>query len=283
MMRVDAIFRYPVKSLRGHALAEAEVEPIGLKGDRRWMVVDAGGQFQTIRQIPVMTQIAVEPAADGILLSHHGQGSCFAATPGDGAPEMAVRVWRDAVRARLASPEADAFLSAVLEKPVRLVHLADETARPVDPAFGAAGDHVSFADGFPLLLTTAESLADLNARLGRELSPLRFRPNLVIGGAEPWAEDTWREIAVGSVRFRVVKPCARCVVTTRDPLTGAQDDPREPLRTLGTFHRAHHGGVIFGQNIIPDGMGAIRVGDPVAVLAQGRSNLLPALETETVA
>jgi uncharacterized protein len=121
------------------------------------------------------------------------------------------------------------------------------------------------------------SLNDLNARLAEtgagKADMRRFRANLVISGARPWAEDTWRVIRIGAVTFRVAKPCARCVVTTRDPDTGAQTDPREPLRTLGSFHRAANGGIIFGQNLIPDSTGQIKVGDEVEVLEAGETNL----------
>jgi uncharacterized protein len=123
------------------------------------------------------------------------------------------------------------------------------------------------------LLTSTMSLNDLNSRLPSKVEMRRFRPNVVISGALPWVEDTWRVIRIGAVTFRVAKPCARCVVTTREPDTGTQIDPLEPLKTLATFHRAANGGVIFGQNMIPDMIGEIRVGDPVEVLSEGASNL----------
>lgn len=273
-MRLAAIHRYPVKSLRGHAMDEAAVEAIGLAGDRRWMVVDAVGAFQTIRQIPAMTGIDVDPRADGLVLRHAEHGMVAVAVPPAGTPVESVRIWRDTVEAVAADPAAGRFLSAALDRPVRLVYLADPRARAVDPGYGDAGDRVSFADGFPLLLTTAGSLDDLNGRLAAPVSMRRFRPNLVLEGASPWAEDGWRTIRVGRVRFRVAKPCGRCVVTTRDPDTGAQPDGNEPLRTLGRFHRDARGEIIFGQNLIPLDQGPIAVGDPVEVLEAGPSNLL---------
>jgi uncharacterized protein len=170
--------------------------------------------------------------------------------------------------------EVAQFLSNVLGMPMELVYLANPEARPVDLAFGHPGDTTSFADGYPVLLTSASSLDELNQRLPTDIEMLRFRPNLVISGATPWAEDTWKVFRIGDVTFRVAKPCARCIVTTRDPDTGEQRDPREPLKTLAKFHRAANGGIIFGQNLIPDTVGSIRVGDTVEVISTGSSNLL---------
>ena len=272
-MKVTALYRYPVKSLRGTSLAASHVERLGLSGDRRWMVVDTAGKFQTIREHPVMTQVAATARDDGsLVLSHPAHGSVTIAIPAAAAHKM-VRVWHDDVEAVTADPVAGQFLSKVLDMSAELVYLAKPDARPVDPDFGQPGDTTSFSDGFPVLLTSTMSLNELNSRLPNKVEMRRFRPNIVISGARAWAEDTWKRIRIGDVTFRVAKPCARCVVTTRDPDTGVQTDPREPLRTLATFHRAANGGIIFGQNLIPDSTGEIRVGDVVEVLESGGSNL----------
>jgi uncharacterized protein len=275
-MKVTALYRYPVKSLRGTTLTYANVERLGFQGDRRWMVVDATGRFQTIREHPIMTQIDVSLGDDGgLILSHSQHGSV--AVPVPRTPSRQVQVWRDTVDALPADTAASEFLSRVLGIPANLAYLAKPDARPIDPDFGQPGDTTSFADGFPVLLTSTMSLNDLNSRLtgtgAGKVDMRRFRPNLVISGARPWVEDTWRVIRIGAVTFRVAKPCARCVVTTRDPDTGVQTDPREPLRTLASFHRAANGGVIFGQNLIPDSIGEIKVGDQIEVLEVGESNL----------
>jgi uncharacterized protein len=272
-MKVTALYRYPVKSLRGTSLQASRVERLGLAGDRRWMVVDAAGKFQTIREHPVMTQIEATARDDGsLVLSHPAHGSVVVAVPIATSNKL-VRVWRDDVEAVPSDAAAGQFLSKILGLSAELVYLANPGARPVDPTFGQPGDATGFADGFPVLLTSTMSLNDLNSRLPVKAEMRRFRPNIVISGARPWTEDTWRTIRIGAVTFRVVKPCARCVVTTRDPDTGVQTDPREPLKTLGSFHRAANGGVIFGQNLIPDSTGEIRVGDTVDVLSEGESNL----------
>lgn len=273
-MELAEIYCYPVKSLRGHALRTATVEPIGLKGDRRWLVVDASGKFQTIREHPRMVQIEAEVTPSGIRLIHGEAGSCTVNAPHEGAGECDVTIWRDTVRAVAAGCEADVFLSGVLGTKVRLVYLANPRGRPLDVRSGAAKDHVNFADDYPVLLVSRNSLADLCKRAGADIAMRRFRPNLVIAGAAPWEEDSWRAIRIGKVRFRVAAPCDRCVVTTRDPDTGEQIDPQEPLRTLMRFHRAEDGRAIFGQNLIPDNSGAVSIGDRVEVLSADASNLV---------
>src|SRR5262245_1699408 len=126
----------------------------------------------------------------------------------------------------------------------------------------------------PIVLTSINSLAELTDRAGCDIAVRRFRPNLGVSGAAPFAEDTRREIRIGAVRFRVAKPCARCAVATRDPGTGVQIDPYEPLRTLQRFHRARDGSAMFGQYLIPDNEGTIGIGDKVEVLSAGASNLM---------
>jgi uncharacterized protein len=272
VLRLVEIRRYPVKSLRGHALEAGQIERVGLAGDRRWMIVDSEGKFLTQRQYPALAQIDATPLPDGVRLSHDTFGDVEVRFPHEDAPIVRVVVWRDQPPARLA-PEASVFLSAFLGLPVRLVFLYDLDSRPVDPVFARPDDRVSFADGFPILLTSTTSLDDLNTRVDETLTMDRFRANLVLEGAEPWAEDCWRRIRVGALTFRIVKPCARCAIPTLDPFTGGRLQSGEPLRTLAKFHRAANGGVIFGQNLIPDEFGILRTGDPVEVLEAGPSNL----------
>jgi uncharacterized protein YcbX len=272
-MRLVDIRRYPVKGLRGRSLPEAEVERIGFAGDRRWMIVDEQGKFLTQRQHPKLAQVGVFPSSTGVSLSHAALGVIDISFPDERAPIIMAVIWRDTVPARLAEP-AGAYLSEFLQKPVRLVYLHEPAARPVNPAFGRPEDRVSFADAFPMLLTSTASLDDLNRRLGAPVSMDRFRPSLVIEGAPAWAEDTWRRVRIGGLEFRIVKPCGRCAVPTLDPMTGEALAGNEPIGTLASFHRAADGEVIFGQNAIPDEIGALRLGDAVEVLEAGSSNLV---------
>lgn len=262
---LTGIRRYPVKSCRGHDLDTATVEPWGLAGDRRWMLVDADGVGVTARRHPRMVLIAPEPHADGLLLLAPGAEPLTVPFPEPGRLAD-VQVWSSQVAATPAAPAAHAWFSEVLGVALRLVFLDDPRRRPTDPAYGRDTDVVSFADGYPLLLTTRESLDALNDLIdGPDPLPMtRFRPNAVVTGAQAWSEDGWRRIRIGDAEFRVVKACSRCVLTTIDPDTATRGP--EPLRTLAT-NRRWDGKVWFGVNLVPDTPGAIlRVGSPVEIL-----------------
>jgi uncharacterized protein YcbX len=265
-MRLAALGLHPLKSGRALSPRSAIVEPAGLRHDRRWMVVDADGRFVSQREDPRLGRIVPTIEADALRLGAPAAPDLTVPLrPGPG-PTRRVTIWGDEVAARGCGDAADAWLAARLGPGHRLVVLTDDAPRPADPDHARDGDTVSFADGFPYLLTTTASLDELNRRAGSALTMARFRPNLVVEGAPPFAEDRWRRIRVGEVVFRVAKPCARCVVTTLDPDT-LEAGP-EPLRTLARF-RAADGKVHFGQNLLPDGGGTLRLGDPVEVLEAG--------------
>ncbi|GAA2839079.1 MOSC domain-containing protein [Kitasatospora sp. CM 4170] len=283
-MLLTGLHVYPVKSMYRLSPESARVEPWGLAGDRRWMLADASGRFVSQRENAALGQIRAELAADGTLLLTAPGGSRIevpapAVTAGD--PMADVEVWGTRFHAAEAAKEAHLWIAEHLGD-YRLVHLDDPRARPVDPQFGTPGDTVSMADGFPLLLATTASLDALNALIaeadpdGHETLPMeRFRPNVVVGGADAWAEDGWRRIRIGELTFKVVKPCGRCVVTTTDQETGERRGP-EPLRTLAKHHRLLKKAA-FGQNLIPerpagvegDALGTLRIGDEVEVLEDG--------------
>ncbi|MEU4929159.1 MOSC N-terminal beta barrel domain-containing protein [Streptomyces yokosukanensis] len=268
---VQSIHVHPVKAFRGHAPREAVVEPWGLAGDRRWTLIDHGGKVVTQREQPRLALAAAELLpGGGVRLSAPGLAPLTVAVPEPTGTEP-VNVFGTKVEAVPAAPAAHAWCSSYLGADVRLVHMDDPaTRRPVDPEYALPGETVSFADGYPLLITTTASLHALNSRicegpLAHE-GPLpmdRFRPNVVVAGTEAWAEDHWSRISVGEVVFRVAKASGRCVVTTVDQDTAARG--REPLRTLAR-HRKVGTRLIFGQNLVPLTPGTIRVGDPVRVL-----------------
>ncbi len=231
-MRLSGLFVYPVKGLRGTALTTARVEPCGLQGDRRWMVVDARGRFLTQRQLPAMARLDAA-LSDGALTLGMGEDRIEVAAH-DASRRMAVTVWRSRVDAALADPAADRWLSSRLDRPCRLVFLDDPRARPIEPAHGHTGEHVSFADGFPVLLTSDSSLAALNGALEHRIGMDRFRSNLVIDGAPAppaWAEHDWSLLRIGGTLFRGAKPCVRCMVPGIDQHSGEIPDPGESLRT----------------------------------------------------
>jgi hypothetical protein len=262
---VRALFVYPVKSCRGVALGRAVVELRGLRHDRRWMIVDGDGTFVTQRTEPRLATIAVSVDEErGTLVLAAPRMPALALTLAPrGGPDVKVRVWRDEIEALHAGAPAAHWVTAFLGAPASIVFMPDATRRPVRPDLARPGDHVSFADAFPVLLAATDSLDDLNARLDRPLPMDRFRPNVVIGGCVPWAEDDWRRARVGPVGLRLPKACDRCVITTTDQLTGERGV--EPLRMLATFRKRADRKVYFGVNAVPDEGGVIAVGDRVTV------------------
>ena len=274
-VRLASIHIYPMKATRAVDLADSLVEPWGLAGDRRWLLVDEDSRFVSQREEPSLARVTVSygPAAGVISVSAPGRPGSQVAVPAADAEPLTVTVGRSVWLAAAAGPVADAWFSAYLGRPVRLVYLDDPTRRAVDPEFGQDGDVVSFADGYPVLLTSTSSLEELGRWLaedGEQPVPMtRFRPNVVVTGAPPWAEDRWRRIRIGAVSFRVAKPCGRCVVITTDQVTGQRGS--QPLKMLGRRRRFGQQ-LVFGQNMIPDRLpaqgGVIRVGDPVEILEQ---------------
>ncbi len=270
---VAGLFFYPVKSCAGIALSTAAVERRGLRFDRRFLIVDEAGQFLTQRAEPrlALVEVAID-AAPSPGLTLRAPGLVPVRVPLDGLtgaharlhPKRRVRVWRDEVDAIDCGEASAAWMSDWLGRRASIVYMPDETERAVNPKYARPGDLVGFADGYPLLLVSASSLDDLNARLTQAVTVQRFRPNVVVSGSPAWAEDGWTRISIGEVVLRVAKPCDRCTVTTIDPCTAEKGV--EPLRTLATF-RARENDVLFGQNCIPDTLGTIAIGDPVVCLA----------------
>ena len=265
-MQLSALYSYPIKGIAGRNLTEAELEPRGLRDDRRWLLVDADGRFLSQRELPAMALLNAQPHAEGWHLQAPGQPDHVLRKPAANAARLAVTIWADAVDAALADAASAQWFSAVLGQPVRVVYMDTAAVRPVDPDYAQRGDQVSFADGFPLLVANEASLADLSARVGEPLSMARFRPNLVIRGAEAWAEDSWRRLRIGAVELDLVKPCARCQVTTLDPGSAIAHPRQEPLRTLAQF-RKQQGKVMFAVNAIPRHLGRLVLGQHVEVLS----------------
>jgi uncharacterized protein len=265
---VTEIRRFPVKSCRGELLDEGVVEPWGLRGDRRWMLVDDQGEAVTIRERRGMLLVHPELREDGGLLV----GDELRVDVPSGEDLVPVSLFGNTpFLAALADEEAHGWFSKAVGQPVRLVHAEDPARRPADPAYAGPGVPMAFADGFPLHLAAEESLADLNDRIQAgpladqgPLPMVRFRPNVVVSGAPAWAEDGWRRLRIGDGIYRSVKGCARCTIPTTDALTAERF--KEPTATLARFRR-WDGQVWFGTNLVCDTPGVtLRVGDEVEVL-----------------
>ncbi len=262
---VSGLFVYPIKGARGIEVNRARVTPLGLEHDRRFLVVDPRGNFITQREHPELALVHTAITADTLTIRAPNQEPLAVPLCPTEAPDRDVQIWGDRLRAVFVGRAAADYFSAYLGTPVELVFMPDTEGRDVDPDYAKRGEKVNFADGFPFLLTTEESLADLNARLIDGVPMDRFRPNIVVHGAPPWAEDSWTHMSVGNVVFRSAKPCARCQVITIDQQTGIRG--KDPLATLASF-RARSNKVYFGWNLVAQGEGELHTGARMNLVAQ---------------
>ena len=264
MTLVSTLTYYPVKACRGFDINAANIERMGFEHDRRMMVVTPDGEFLTQREYPRLALITPTLKNDTLTLSAPDFDALQVGIQQRGTP-MPVEIWSSKdVDAIDQGDEAAVWLSEWLGASVRLVRIADGFKRKLNPAYSIkADDHTGFADGYPILIISEGSLQDLNSRLDTPLPMNRFRPNLVVAGCEPFAEDIWKRIRIGDVELALVKPCPRCVVTTIDKETLAKS--KEPLKTLEKFRR-HELGAIFGMNTIPLSEGRIEIGMNVEII-----------------
>ncbi len=264
MITVASLIYYPIKACRGFEVDETNVERLGLEGDRRMMVVTPEGGFLTQRDYPKLALVTPSISGEKLTLSAPNTDSSTVSIQKSGSTRP-VDIWHSqGVQAVDQGETAAEWFSDWLGTAVRLVHIAEGYIRRINEKYAVnADDHTAFADGYPILLTSEESLADLNTRLEIPVPMNRFRPNLVVKGCEPFAEDTWTRIRIGNVEVAVVKPCARCVVTTIDKETLVQS--KEPLKALSSY-RKRDGGAMFGQNVIPLNEGRLELGMKVEIL-----------------
>jgi hypothetical protein len=260
MTAISTITVYPLKSARGIALSHATVEGRGLRFDRRWMVVDGGGTFISQRTHPLLSLIETAIDTTHLTLTVSGRGVLRLPLSPAPARRRDVIVWDDTVSAQVTGPEADDWISGVLGEQCSIVYFPDDACRRVDTRFSHGSEETAFSDGFPVLLLAQASLDDLNRHLQIPVPMNRFRPNIVVDGCAAFAEDEWRTVDAGTVRLELVKPCARCVITTIDQQTTARGN--EPLAAL-SLYRNRGGKVLFGQNALVIQSGTITVGDEV--------------------
>ncbi len=259
-LRISEINVYPVKSLGGISLTYAKVLAKGLENDRRWMLVDDQNVFLTQRIHSRMALFRTAFVEAGVRVSFDGENVTIPF--GLGVGELKAAIWDDQVSVQEVDQKLSDWFSSKLGFRCKLVVFPESYARPIDARYKIGDDHVSLADGYPLLVVTQGSLDDLNSRLKTPVPMNRFRPSVVVTGASPFEEDTWKRFSMGGLHFAGVKPCKRCVLTTVN-----QDDATrgaEPLATLAKF-RSKDNGVYFGQNVIPLGLGSISIGDSVII------------------
>jgi uncharacterized protein len=264
-MHLQDITIYPIKSFAGIDLTESEVSERGLLYDRNWMLVDKQGKFISQREFPKLSLLTTGIENGKLIISHRLQNNIDIRLRLDESLNSTdkVEVWDDTMLAEKVNEEASRQLSQILKQDVSLMKIGENTSRLADPRFVDSEIQVSFADGFPYLIISQASLDDLNSRLESPVEMNRFRPNIVVSGSKPFEEDTWKEIQIGECVFQIVKPCARCEVTTINQLTAERG--KEPLRTLSKYRRDGNK-VLFGQNMVALKKGKIRVGDDVKIL-----------------
>jgi uncharacterized protein YcbX len=263
MPELVSLYRYAVKSCRGERLEQTQVTSMGLSFDRHWMVADETGHMLTGRDAPDLVRIAAlaEENGEALQLSAPGMHDLHVSRHAL-CIEQATKVWDDEFTTQGGYSPANAWLSQFLGRDVQLLHIGEHSTRHSEKRPHL---HLSFADGYPLLLLNTSSLDELNARVGRDMEVERFRPNLVVSGAEAFAEDGWQRLRIGEVTLVVEKPCERCVFTTLDPQTGERSADQEPLRTLAKF-RKQQDGVMFCMNLRAENEGELRTGMQVEVI-----------------
>ncbi len=269
-MRITDLFVYPLKSARGIAVQQSRVDSLGLVGDRLAMVVDAGGKAITQREMPQLAQISVVASEGFLRLSMDGKNG-IAVDLTSPVTRLDVDIWKTIVSAAIADDASNRALSDWLGQEVRIAIFDGSSERLVEESWAGTAAPVAFADGFPILVTTTGSLAALNADLAAHGSePVgmdRFRPNIVVDCEEPWQEDRWGAIEINGLRLDLVKPCARCIMTTQDQSTGSRDGAN-PLPSLGRLRMSADRrvpGLLFGWNAVLRGDGSIAIGDEVRV------------------
>jgi uncharacterized protein YcbX len=265
--RVTSIHVYPIKSCRAIDLKSTRLDELGLLYDRRLMVIDAEtSRFLTQRDEPRMTLITPRLAPTALQVSAPEMPPLKVDMNRDDMPRREITVWNFTGPAEDMGENAASWISTVLQRSCRLVRFPEDVQREVSPKRVGPGVLTAFTDGYPILITNEGSLEDLNGRASERVSMSRFRPNIVIGGAAAYAEDTWKRIRVGEIEIDVVKPCSRCAITTVDIATGKRG--KEPLATLAQ-HRRYEKETWFGQNAVHRSLGSIRIGDSVEILETG--------------
>ncbi|MEQ1637475.1 MAG: MOSC N-terminal beta barrel domain-containing protein [Methylococcales bacterium] len=264
--RLHDIYVYPVKSLTGIRAKQWPVTANGLRYDRHWMLVDAQRQFLSQRRLPRMALISTALTETHLILSALGMDDLYVGLEEQSGEVLEAQIWRDQCQANVVSAEADRWFSQFLKTDCRMVFQPKTGIRQVDLRYANPGDQTSFSDGFPFLIIAESSLAALNAELPFPIEMLRFRPNLVITNCQSYAEDTWREISINNIAFRLPKPCSRCPVPTIDPITAEYG--KEPLQTLSRV-RKWENKVYFGQNAIHDSLGTLHCQAEATIIQTG--------------
>ncbi|MCU7835328.1 MAG: MOSC domain-containing protein [gamma proteobacterium symbiont of Taylorina sp.] len=268
---VSELWIYPIKSLGGILQDKVQLEKRGFQYDRRWMLVDDNNHFMSQRKISKMALISVALADFGLAVRAPDMPALIIPYPDpqiELLEEVKVTCWNDQIIAHHINTAIDNWFSEFLGIDCQLVYMPESTLRAVDIDFAKNNEITSFSDGYPNLIVSEASLEDLNSRVDIHLTINRFRPNIVISGCEPYAEDTLGHFKINNIDFFAVKPCSRCIVTTINPET-AEKESQEPLKTLATYRKKNNK-VMFGQNLLhqfnPAVVNELRIGDKLIII-----------------
>ena len=261
-VQLSAINIYPMKSAAANNFESAVITQTGVQGDRMFLVTDLHGKFITGRTKSKLVLVQIEITASGFIFNAPTMPSLIVSKSQFSQQYKNTQVWQDKFQAQYCTAELDRWISQYLNLPCQILYLGEQSNRTL----AHYNTSLSFADGYPLLLTNEASLTELNQRLSKEISMAQFRANIVVSGALPFAEDDWRQIKIGDVIFELVKPCSRCIFINVNPDSAARDKNGEPLKTLSTYRTAENGDVNFGQNLVALNKGTITVNDTVTII-----------------
>jgi uncharacterized protein YcbX len=264
-VHVQQLFLFPIKSLGSISVESVEVDAAGFVGDRRFMLVDTQGKFITQRTRPDLTRFQLSLIEGGYQVFDQTSGeSKFLSSHPMLIDTIAVELWDDQLHVIEVGEGWSAWFSDLLHEPVRLVMQTEKAPRIIQEKYQTQGSNQSsFADSLPILMASEASYAEVETVYGKCIDPLRFRTNLIVGGCDGFAEDSWEEISIDSVRLFGAKPCARCQLVNVEPRTGTVDQGGV-LKALSTF-RLKDNKVYFGQQMVPITLGKIRVGDELII------------------
>jgi uncharacterized protein YcbX len=208
LLTLTGIRIYPIKSLAGIVRWRATILPKGLEYDRRWMLVDENGVFMTQRVHGMMALFELTEVSSGFVVSHQGESIILPYDHhGNSTSPFEVQIWDDRVIAYEVDEEFSAWFTKKLDLNCRLVGFPESNPRQIETSFAGAGENVSLADAYPLMMIGEASLADLNTRLRDPVTMNRFRPNLIFSGGMPYEEDTWNDFTIGGKPFNGIKRC----------------------------------------------------------------------------
>ncbi|XP_002739129.1 mitochondrial amidoxime-reducing component 1-like [Saccoglossus kowalevskii] len=286
---LDDLYIHPVKSCRGIRLDSGYCTLKGLRHqvftDRHWMIVDGENRLLTISSQPTMALITPSLSEDNKYFELNAPNMTTLRVPiqtteltEDEQRVVDTSVLGQHIQGKYCGKEAEEWLGQYLKVPgCKLLH-CDDTIKLRD-MHGAkrmkgfdtvTGDEVAYHDDTVYMLMNQASLLDLNNKLDEPVTMRNFRPNFVVSGCEPFAEDKWKYIKIGDVILRYIKFDERCRMTTVNPETGVMSEKNEPLNTLKTYRKCkeedkplYRNAPLLGVHLGIDAAGTVKCGDVV--------------------